>query len=249
MAGKKDFVSILRTDPFLINSSRTVLAKYLYDSYGNLLNKTGPLGDANLYRFSSKETHIPSGLYYYGFRYYEPNLQRWLNRDPIEEAGGKNLFAFVNGNPISLIDPLGLWHFNNHGGISPEMPLPDDPAIRDEGPQQLADAFSLYAAATAAKSLCSLGRSLAQSLARQLAARELLAIERAVASATEKVTEARIKMLETQGMKALTMDEAPIDHIRALARAADAREDLIAAEKELESLKQAYNEAAARASQ
>src|SRR2546429_9937025 len=34
---------------------------------------------ANVYRFSSKEIHVTSGLYCYGYRFYDPNLQRWPN--------------------------------------------------------------------------------------------------------------------------------------------------------------------------
>ncbi len=72
----------------LANSTQGIVARYLYDPYGNLLAKAGSLADANLYRFSSKELHASSSLYYYGYRFYAPNLQRWLNRDPIwSEAG------------------------------------------------------------------------------------------------------------------------------------------------------------------
>src|SRR5207248_799340 len=76
----------------LIYTNQTFAAKYQYDPFGNILSKSGPLADANLYRFSSKEYHPASGLIYYLYRYYEPNLQRWLNRDPIREAGGFNLY-------------------------------------------------------------------------------------------------------------------------------------------------------------
>jgi uncharacterized protein RhaS with RHS repeats len=41
-------------------------------------------------------------------RAYDPNLGRWINRDPIEESGGINLFGYVNNNPINFIDPFGL---------------------------------------------------------------------------------------------------------------------------------------------
>jgi hypothetical protein len=40
--------------------------------------------------------------------YYDPGVQRWLNRDPIYEIGGINLFGFVGNQPTSRIDPYGL---------------------------------------------------------------------------------------------------------------------------------------------
>jgi RHS repeat-associated protein len=92
----------------LVNGSGQVVARYNYDPYGNLLAMSGPLAEANLYRFSSKESDAKSGLYYYGYRFYAPNLQRWLNRDPIEEQGGINLYEFVGSNPIGFFDAFGL---------------------------------------------------------------------------------------------------------------------------------------------
>jgi hypothetical protein len=49
----------------LIDSSQGIVAKYLYDAFGNMLSKSGLLADANVYRFSSKEWHANSGLAYY----------------------------------------------------------------------------------------------------------------------------------------------------------------------------------------
>ena len=42
------------------------------------------------------------------YRFYDPNLQRWLNRDPIQEFGGFNLYEFVNNKPTDGYDSLGL---------------------------------------------------------------------------------------------------------------------------------------------
>ena len=53
----------------LINASQAIVAHYLYDPYGNILSQSGSLADANLYRFSSKEYHVASGLVYYLYRY------------------------------------------------------------------------------------------------------------------------------------------------------------------------------------
>jgi RHS repeat-associated protein len=91
----------------LVDTNGFIVARYQYDPYGNLLGMSGSLAEANLYRFSSKEWHSSAGLYYYGFRYYEPNSQRWLTRDPIQEIGGINLYAFVFNDP-SRADSWGL---------------------------------------------------------------------------------------------------------------------------------------------
>lgn len=40
--------------------------------------------------------------------FYDPNLGRWINRDPIEETGGLNLYAFLENHGINDVDPLGL---------------------------------------------------------------------------------------------------------------------------------------------
>jgi insecticidal toxin complex protein TccC len=58
-------------------------------------------------RYSGKERDA-SGLYYYGFRYYAPWLQRWINPDPAGDVDGLNLWVFVKNRPISLMDHLGL---------------------------------------------------------------------------------------------------------------------------------------------
>jgi RHS repeat-associated protein len=92
----------------MVNGSGSLVAKYLYDSFGNLIAKSGSLADANTYRFSSKELDVRSGLYYYGFRFYDPNLQRWPNPDPLGEKGGINLYRFNYNSPLYYIDPDGL---------------------------------------------------------------------------------------------------------------------------------------------
>jgi uncharacterized protein RhaS with RHS repeats len=46
-------------------------------------------------------------MYYYGFRFYEPNLQRWINADPLGELGSLNLFRAVRNCPTGTVDPEG----------------------------------------------------------------------------------------------------------------------------------------------
>ncbi len=53
----------------------------------------------------------------YGFRYYEPLTGRWLNRDPIEEEGGINLYAFVGNDGVGRWDVLGLSEDSDKGRV------------------------------------------------------------------------------------------------------------------------------------
>ena len=46
---------------------------------------------------------------YYGYRYYTPQTGRWINRDPMEEKGGINLYGFVENDGVNLVDPDGRW--------------------------------------------------------------------------------------------------------------------------------------------
>jgi len=91
----------------LIDTNQSTVATYRYDPFGNTISSSGSLASANVYRFSSKEIHVASAMYYYGYRFYDPNLQRWLNRDPIEELGGINLYLFTRNGPLNRIDPFG----------------------------------------------------------------------------------------------------------------------------------------------
>ena len=93
---------------YLLKLDQTAGATYTYDPYGRQLASTGTLANANTYRFSSKELMLASGLYYYGYRFYDPNTQRWLNRDPIRESGGINLYRMAENNPTGRIDSFGL---------------------------------------------------------------------------------------------------------------------------------------------
>lgn len=98
----------------LFDKYQTLEARYLYDPYGNIVGKWGAYADVNLYRYSSKE-YNPIGIYDFGGRFYDPNIQRFLNRDPLGEVGGVNLYGYVANNPVNLIDPYGLSWFSDFG--------------------------------------------------------------------------------------------------------------------------------------
>ena len=98
----------------LIDAAGTKVAEYVYDPFGRLLSSTGSLAEINPFRFSSEYHDDETGLVYYNYRYYSPELGRWISRDPIEEEGGVNLYAMVGNNPVSYWDRTGLdrWYYD-----------------------------------------------------------------------------------------------------------------------------------------
>ncbi|MCF7709461.1 MAG: RHS repeat-associated core domain-containing protein [Verrucomicrobia bacterium] len=85
----------------------TVSAEYEYGPFGELIRSTGPMSD-NPIRFSTKYHDTETGLVYYGYRYYNPVLGRWLNRDPIGERGGVDVYVYVSNKSPNYIDWSGL---------------------------------------------------------------------------------------------------------------------------------------------
>jgi RHS repeat-associated protein len=83
-------------------------ARYEYGPFGETIRVTGTMAEKNPFRFSTKFADNESGLVYYGYRYYSSINGTWLGRDPIEEAGGINLFGVAGNNPMNRIDLLGL---------------------------------------------------------------------------------------------------------------------------------------------
>lgn len=97
-------------------------AEYEYGPFGELLRTSGPLASLNTFRFSTKFCDDESGLYYYGYRYYDPSTGRWPSRDPIFERGGNNVYGFIQNRGINDVDLLGkssIW-------VPPGGPLPPD---------------------------------------------------------------------------------------------------------------------------
>lgn len=89
-------------------SDGTLSAEYGYGPFGEPTKTIGSMAKKNPFRFSTKYTDNETGLVYYGFRYYDPETGRWLNRDPIEEQGEWNLYGFVGNDGVNAWDYLGL---------------------------------------------------------------------------------------------------------------------------------------------
>jgi RHS repeat-associated protein len=79
---------------------------YAYSPYGQS-QTVGPDSANNPNQYTSRENDN-TGLYYYRARYYDPVLKMFVSSDPIGLAGGMNTFAYVDGNPLSMVDPDGL---------------------------------------------------------------------------------------------------------------------------------------------
>jgi RHS repeat-associated protein len=93
-----------------LNGSGVPVAHYEFDPFGNLLSRTSGTDSFN-FRFSTKYHDGETGFYYYGYRYYDPLTGRWPSRDPIEEDGGVNLYAFVGNDGVGRWDAFGLLPF------------------------------------------------------------------------------------------------------------------------------------------
>ncbi|RPI21708.1 MAG: RHS repeat protein, partial [Acidobacteria bacterium] len=90
----------------LINASQSVVASYTYDPFGRVVAKAGTLDQP--YQFSTKPYDESTGLSYFGYRFYAPSLAKWMNRDPLSEFAGLNLYEFAGNNAINRFDPVGL---------------------------------------------------------------------------------------------------------------------------------------------
>jgi RHS repeat-associated protein len=95
-----------------LDSNGQLATIFQYGAFGNVLSgggKGAAIEQAKFsHRFSTKCRDAETGLVYYGRRYYHTVLGRWVNRDPIAENGGVNLYGFVGNNGLDRVDYLGL---------------------------------------------------------------------------------------------------------------------------------------------
>ena len=94
-----------RGDVVLVTGdNEEILQKYEYEAFGKQLNA---ISIDNDYQFSTKEFNEDSGLQYFGRRFYDPELGRFINPDPLWFIDGHNKYNFCLNNPIRFIDSLG----------------------------------------------------------------------------------------------------------------------------------------------
>lgn len=117
----------------LLDTAGIVQAQYAFDPYGNRTKLSGSIDiDAG---YAGQFQHSATGLSLATFRAYNSQAGRWLNRDPIAENGGVNLYAHVKGNPIAFSDSLGLARAPSGGGSPGHRPnTPDVPSAPPGSP-------------------------------------------------------------------------------------------------------------------
>lgn len=88
----------------LTNSTGAVQTTYSYGAFG-VLSATG--SNSNDYTYTGREAD-GLGIDYFRARYYNPNIGRFINEDPLGLGAGPNLYSYTGGDPINFADPTGL---------------------------------------------------------------------------------------------------------------------------------------------
>jgi RHS repeat-associated protein len=103
----------------MVNGSGVIQARYDYDPYGRRTKMTGSM-DAD-FGYTGDYFHAASRLCLTLLRTYDPDLGRWLSRDPIAELGGLNLYDYVLNNTMNWLDFYGACGGRNGGGGSSQV--------------------------------------------------------------------------------------------------------------------------------
>ncbi len=110
----------------ITDASGNVTERYSFSAFGirRILNPDfTPRTDSECafdFAFQGQFLDSESGFLNYGYRYYSPQLGRWLCKDPAGESGGLNLYDQVNNAPVNAVDYLGL-AFSIGEGINPGL--------------------------------------------------------------------------------------------------------------------------------
>ena len=96
-----DLVGSIRA---ITDATGAVTASYEYEPFGVTIKTTG--SDEDNLGFAGKRLDAGSGLSYFGARYYDTDMGRFISRDPVQD--GRNWYVYCSNNPLSYIDPNGL---------------------------------------------------------------------------------------------------------------------------------------------
>ncbi|WP_311133382.1 MULTISPECIES: RHS repeat-associated core domain-containing protein [Pseudomonas] len=103
----------------LTDSDGKIVWQATYRSWGAIDGLLVKNVEQNI-RFQGQYFDSESGLNYNVFRYYDPELGRFIGQDPIGLQGGDNLYRY-SPNPIKWVDPLGLMPLANPVSVGHHM--------------------------------------------------------------------------------------------------------------------------------
>jgi RHS repeat-associated protein len=103
----------------VVNTSTGQIVQEMdYDAWGNVITDTNP--GFQPFGFAGGLYDHDTGLVRFGARDYDPLTGRWLAPDPLLYGGAQaNLYEYPGDNPISLIDPSGLYTWGQWLGLTP----------------------------------------------------------------------------------------------------------------------------------
>ena len=91
----------------LIDSAGVIQNHIVYDSFGKITNQTNS-SVSTIFGYTGREYDAETEQYYYRARYYDQNVGRFINEDPLSfAAGDSNIYRYVNNSPINYVDPFG----------------------------------------------------------------------------------------------------------------------------------------------
>ena len=92
----------------VVDDSGEVVNHIVYDGFGGVVSETDSTVEFR-FGYTGRELDEETGWYYYRARYYNPQVGRFVNEDPIGFAGGDvNLYGYVGNSPTNFTDPSGL---------------------------------------------------------------------------------------------------------------------------------------------
>lgn len=98
----------------LIDSTGATVKSYNYDVFGSIRTQSG--SGSTSFKFTGEQTDDESGLIFLRARYYDPEIGRFISKDPFRgyetDAQSLNPYPYVKNNPTNLVDPEGLWYAN-----------------------------------------------------------------------------------------------------------------------------------------